>query len=792
MEYKFIGNAESFKQIGDCIEIYPSEGKLRIHILADDLVRVRFTQNQTFENDFSYAVSKTDWSVNFNFQDNPAYYLITTKELNIKINKTPLRISFLDKDNSVISEDEPSFGISHSGTEVQVFKSLESSEKFFGLGEKAGNLDKRGKFLKMWNTDWPGYTQRQDPLYVSIPFFIGMRNMNPSENVTSDCINSNKAYGYFLDNTYETFFNLGASQDRYYSFGAKHGELNYYFFYGPDVEKVVERYTELTGRMELPPLWALGYQQCRWSYFPDKEVLRIAKTFREKNIPLDIIYLDIDWMDGYRVFQWSPEAFSDPRKLMADLAEIGVKVVTIIDPGIKADDSYSVAESGLDGGHFVKYPDGKVYKGEVWPGWSYFPDFTSPKTRQWWSGLFKEMVDIGVRGFWNDMNEPAVWGQAFPDFIHFNFDGIGKSHKAAHNVYGMQMARSTYEGAKNYLNGDRTLIVTRAGYAGVQRYSAVWTGDNVSEDYHYRLGAVMVQGLGLSGVSFAGPDIGGFEGSPSPELFARWIQLGVFTPFFRTHSVRNSKAQEPWTFGEDVESNTREMICLRYKLLPYIYTSVYHSFLTGKPVVKPLFWFNQDDEMVYQEAFQYQYYFGDYFIVVAAKVHQDFTRVYLPEGLWYEFDTDRKYSGKQAIIIDSTWTRLPVFVKAGAVITMRDAQNFADETKFESADLHFYPGNNSETDFYEDDGNTYKYLNGSFLLRKIIFTDNKDNIFIKIEHDSGSFASDIKEWKIIIHELKAINTLKVNDKSISEYSFEKNKLVFYIKEKKKINININL
>ncbi len=425
-------------------------------------------------------------------------------------------------------------------------------------------------------------------------------------------------------------------------------------------------------------------------------------------------------MDDYRVFKWSPKSFPDPKKMTKKLDELGVKVVTIIDPGIKAEESYFVAKEGIADDHFVKYPDGEMYQGEVWASYSYFPDFTKPTARTWWWSLIKGMTDVGVKGFWNDMNEPAVWGQSFPDIVEFNYEGLKKNHKAAHNIYGMQMARASYEGAKKSLNGERPFIITRAGYAGVQRYSSVWTGDNSSTEDDYRQGAVMVQGLNLSGVSFVGPDVGGFNGEPTKELFERWVQLGVFTPFFRTHTIVNSRSQEPWSYGEDVEYNVREMINKRYQLLPYIYSAFYQSHKYGTPVVKPLFWYDQFDETTYQEGYQYQYYFGDYLMIVAAKVNQDFTKVYLPQGLWYEFDSNLIHQGKQIIISESGRTRLPVFVRAGAVVAMRESQDYAQQNILEKVNLHIYDGVSSESLFYEDDLHTYNYVNGDYLVRKIV------------------------------------------------------------------------
>jgi len=778
-EYKFVESIKSFSKIEkNTFEFLLNEGILSISILSDDLVRIRFTQNSSFCTDFSYAVSKTDWNVDFNFIETNTYYEFTTKELKVILEKNPLRLSFCDIDGNIISQDDKSFRIGYSGTEIEAFKEISPNEKFMGLGEKTRDLDKRGNYYKMWNTDHPFYTAKDDPLYQSIPFFIGIKNY--------------KAYGYFLDNTYESFFNMGTT-NKYYSFGVKNGELNYYFFYGQEVSKIVERYTELTGKMPMPPMWSLGYQQCRWSYHPDTEVLRIAKTFREKDIPLDVIYLDIDWMDGFRVFEWDKKGFSNPKKLTSELEKDGVKLVTIIDPGIKADKSYHVANSGIEGEHFVKYPDGSLYEGEVWAGISYFPDFTKEETRTWWGKHFKSMVDVGVRGFWNDMNEPAVWGKAFPDIVKFNYDGQERSHKAAHNVYGLLMAKSTYDGAKKYLNGKRLLNVTRAGYAGIQKYSVVWTGDNASTEEDYLLNSLMIQGLGLSGVSFTGCDIGGFGKTPSQELFARWFQIGVFIPFFRNHSVINSNSQEPWSFGQEIESNVREMIKLRYKLLPCIYTAMYESHTTGKPIVKPLFWFNQDDEKTYDKKYQYQFYFANDIMVATAKVNQDFTKVYLPEGLWYEFNTEITHTGKKEIISESPWDKIPIFVKAGAFIPMRESQDYADQNILKNIDLHIYLGKDSNSIFYEDDGNTYNYEKEEYLLRKFSLRHNKNNTSIQINHEKGNYQSTLETWKIIIHGIKEFDNLIVNNNAIVNYQYFKNKniLEFSIKEAKFININVN-
>ncbi|MEK7434978.1 MAG: glycoside hydrolase family 31 protein [Cyanobacteriota bacterium] len=733
MRYKFLEKINKIEKIDNGFNFYFENSLLSLIILDNDIIRVRFTNEKEFEQDFSYAVIKKFSKLDFEYQDDNNFFIIKTNKLKIIIEKEPFKIIFKDLiTNEIISEDD--FSIGFQGQEIQTFKKIAIDEKFFGLGEKTGNLNKKGSFYKMWNTDYPFYNYRQDPLYVSIPFFVGIKD--------------NKSYGYFLDNTSETFFNMGASQDRYYSFGVKNGELNYYFFYGKDISEIVEKYTDLTGKNDMPPIWSLGYQQCRWSYYPDSNVKNIINTFRTKDIPIDVIYLDIDWMEDYRVFSWSKKHFPNPEKTLKELEKLNIKTVVILDPGIKDDKDYFVCDSGIKADHFVKYPDGEFYKGEVWPSWSYFPDFTKKETRFWWGNFVDDLKKQGVNGFWNDMNEPAVWGQAFPDIVEFEYEGLKKNHKSARNIYGMQMAKASYEGAKR--DGKRSLIVTRAAYAGIQRYASIWTGDNQSTEEDMLLNTIMIQNLGISGVSFVGNDVGGFGGDASKELFAKWIQLGVFTPFFRTHSMKNTKNQEPWSFGEDVEENVREYIKLRYKLLPYLYSCFYESHIKGTPIVKPLFWFNQNDEKTY--LFPYQFYFGNNIMVALNKPNQDYVSVYLPEGKWIDFYDNIIFEGKQEIVVKCGWKKLPIFIKMDSIIPMIKEQSYSSMDFFKEVELHVYVEKKAEFLFYEDDGDTYDYEKGNFILRNIIVEKDDDKIKTEIlEVNKSKYISKISNFKIIEH-----------------------------------------
>jgi len=505
--------------------------QLRIYTVKDNIIRIRYTKEEKFSEAPSYAVSYTGGTVPCTVDEKPDSFEITTKSLKVKVTKSPCRVAIYDMEGRLLNEDERSFGVMWDSDEVRCHKHLFPGEQFFGLGEKTGPLGKRGSQYIMWNTDYPQYPKEADSLYVSIPFFIGVRE--------------SRAYGIFFDNTYRSQFCMGAGNDRFYWFGADRGEMDYYFIQGPAMKNVISSYTELTGRMEMPPLWSLGFQQSRWSYPTEKIVRSIAHGFRSRSIPCDVIYLDIDYMDGYRVFTWDKTRFPEPEKMIADLGKDGFKIIPIIDPGVKADDSYFAAREGLDQGLFAKYPDGVPYKGEVWPSWAYFPDFTYDKTRAWWGDKLAQMMARGVAGFWIDMNEPAVWGRYVPDIVQFHDEGHKADHKKIHNVYALQMAKATRDGWKKN-SQKRPFVLTRAGFAGTQRYAAVWTGDNIASEEHLLLACTMPQSMGLSGLSFTGTDVGGFTGMPSANLYVRWMQLGAFTPFFRAHSIIDAPAKGPW------------------------------------------------------------------------------------------------------------------------------------------------------------------------------------------------------------------------------------------------------
>ncbi len=744
-----LGNFKHYQIQGNFLHITGEGGKLRISLLDTGAIRVQAIQNEAAFNDFSYAVSRRE-AISFpSIIEESDHLICRFSEVELTIQKFPLLLEFYTLTGQLINKDDP-FGISWDGTEVTNYKTLQEGERFIGLGEKTGNLDRRGTQLTNWNTDVFGYGPHSDPLYASVPFYMGIANDLP--------------YGIFLDNTAKSVFNFGASNDRFSFFQAERGELDYYFFYYGNVRGILNSYSDLTGRMELPPLWSLGYQQCRYSYFPDTEVLSVAKTFREKEIPADVIYLDIHYMQDYKVFTFHDERFPDPKTMIKELEDLGFKVVVIIDPGVKIEEGYSIYHSGLEKEVFVKYPDGTNYTGSVWPGPCHFPDFTKPATRAWWSSKFKDLSETGISGFWNDMNEPAVWGNSFPDLTEFDYDNQPTNHKTAHNIYGMQMARSTYDGAKQFKPNERPFILTRSAFAGSQRFSAIWTGDNCSGDEHLLLAARMITNLGLSGMPFAGNDIGGFVGDCSIDLYNKWIALGAFMPFFRGHSMVNSKDSEPWTYGETSEAIARNYINLRYQLLPYLYASFYESSSNGMPVCRSLAIDYYQEAAVY--SYQNQFLFGPSLLVCPVVPNRDLEKVYLPSGEWYDLFTDQLLEGKQEAIVEVAKDKIPLFVIAGAFLILQSVIQHTEEVAKGPLEIHYYKGTDPfQFEYYEDDGKSYNYEQGDYY--KINLQAQPAENQIVLGKREGKLPSKYQSIRLFFHGFSKDPSLKINGNKIS-------------------------
>lgn len=726
-QWTSLGDIDSSRVEENALLVFSADRQVTIRVLSHDLIRVRLSRLGEKETPASPAVVKSIWvPVRIDVSSSPAFLEIKTGEGIVRVSKNPIRISFHDPSGAVINRDDKR-GMAWDGKEVRVWKEMPLGEFYYGFGEKSGRLNKRETHLTMWNSDIPGYKADTDPLYESIPFFYGIRN--------------GKAYGIFFDNSYRSSFDMGKESDTRYSFGATGGELNYYFFFGPTPKKILSRFTELVGRMPLPPLWSLGYQQCRWSYTPEKRVREIARNFRDRKIPADVIYLDIDYMDGYRIFTWNKERFPDPAGMIRDLANDGFRIAVIVDPGIKQDSSYSAFRSGLAGDHFIKYPDGKPFIGKVWPGECAFPDFSSVAGREWWGSQFKILTDAGVRGWWNDMNEPSVFDVPTKtvdlSVIH-NDDGRMTTHEKNHNTYGMLMTQATYEGVRRLVPHERPFVLTRASFAGGQRYSAAWTGDNVASWEHLQMAVPMCLNLSISGQPFVGTDIGGFIGYPSGELFARWLQLGVFSPLMRAHSVINERNKEPWEYGAEYEAVNRTTIELRYRLLPYIYATMVQASRTGIPPMRPLvFDYPEDPEYTWNET---EFMFGEH-LLVAPVLWEGATKrsLRLPEGTWYDFWTGRKYQGKARVEVEAPLNRIPLFVKGGAVIPMQSVIQHTGQKPVDPPTLVAFPGESVSSLYYEDDGISFAHEKRGYWERSITQKGGPDRREVILGNVEGSF-----------------------------------------------------
>lgn len=727
----YLGKVKGYHQENNNFYFTDGHAVVEVKVVSDEIIRVRLAPSGQFLTDFSYAVPQTNKRVTvFSFDEDEHHYFVKTNTVTCVIHKEDFLVTFADREGLLYNADHSPMhweeNADFGGYYVYCTKKTQEEEGFYGLGDKPTHLNLRGRRFVNWNSDTYSFQFHQDPLYRTIPFYIGL--------------NDGHAYGIFFDNTFKTYFDFAAEAHDQTSFWSEGGELQYYYIHGPQMTDVVSRYHTLTGTHYLPPMWALGYHQCRWSYYPERKVKDLARNFRERQIPCDAIYLDIDYMDGYRCFTWNKHHFPDPKRMIKELADDGFRTVVIIDPGIKVDNNYWVFREGKENNFFCRRGDDYFMEGYVWPGRCQFPDFTNEKVREWWGGLFEGLVDAGVAGVWNDMNEPAVFGRGtFPDDVRHNYDGHRGSHRKAHNVYGMQMVRATYEGLKKLFHKRRPFTITRAAYAGTQRYASVWTGDNIATWEHLRLGVLQLQRLSVSGMPFCGTDIGGFSGEPDGELFTRWLQFGVFSPFMRGHSAGDTAEREPWSFGPEYETINRKFIELRYQLLPYIYSVFWEHTHYGLPILRPITLLEQEisSNMAREEEFG----FGDKILVSpilnpgqASKI------VYLPAGKWYYYWNNTVYDGLQEIEINTPIDEMPMFIRGGTVLPEYPVMQFVDEKPIDSLKLRVYHGNEEVISYlYEDHGDTFAYEQHIYLEKQFVVNGSDTGLSIT-QHVDGLFS----------------------------------------------------
>jgi alpha-glucosidase len=742
------------------IEIRSGAAVMRITALRDDVLRVRVGQAGELAEDASWAVlpaSRTATvAVTAESSDNAVGF--KTAKLRVSIQRDPLAMTVTDLDGHVIADQLPGRPIEYHGDAFRAYFRSPQDEHYFALGDKPGPLDRRNEAFVDWNTDAFGWQESTDPIYKSIPFFI--------------TFHKGVSAGIFLDNTWGASFDFNKEYRDGYSFGSVGGPLDYYILYGPEPKAVVESWAWLVGTTPLPPLWSLGFQQSRYSYYPEAEVRRIAARLRSERIPADVIWLDIDYQLKNRPFTVDPQRFPHFEQMIKDLKAEHLHTVLITDLHIARlpNAGYKPYDEGAAGDHFVKNPDGSTYVGVVWPGPSVFPDFTQQTSRDWWGTLYADFVSKGAAGFWNDMNEPSIFdvpSKTMPDDVQHRIEGSGfatrtASHLEIHNVFGMQNSRGTFEGLLKLQPDMRPFVMTRASYAGGQRYAATWTGDNSSTWNHFRQTTPQLINLGLSGFAMSGADVGGFAGSPQAELLTKWLEVAAFHPIDRDHTAKGTAPQEPWENGtqKDVDLR-RHYIEERYRLMPYIYTTTEEMSRTGLPIMRPLFLeFPADaNGEPFDLSDSNSFLLGPDLLVAQSPYpdEMDDYSVALPPVGWYDYWTGAEVDGhtgrkaidnsavkQQEVHIHPTIDTVPVFVRAGAVVPEQPLVQSTEQKPDGPLTLRVYPPTRSGGDchgsLYLDDGVSYAFQKGDFLRVAFTCSVSAHGLTVTVAPRLGSFA----------------------------------------------------
>jgi alpha-glucosidase len=715
---------------------------IRVEALTDSILRVRIAPAGRWSEDASWAVPAAVRAERAPVRASADGF--STAALTVRIDPRTLGLIVTDPQGHPIVSDAPQ-PIRFDGPRFTLSKTLPIGERIYGLGDKTGNFDRRGESFVDWNTDAYGFQRDTDPIYKSIPFYIASGG-------------AGGAYGLFLDNSWRSWFDFGHRDAGTIAIGSEGGPIDYYIIAGPTVRDVVRRYTDLTGKAPLPPLWALGYQQSRYSYMSADEVRKIAATLRKDRIPSDVIWLDIDYQDRNRPFTTNRKTFPDLKKLVADVGGEGFKLVAITDLHIAyaPNQGYAPYDSGIAGDHFLKNPDGSLYVAPVWPGPSVFPDFTRAKTRAWWGSLYKDFVADGIAGFWNDMNEPAIFEtptKTMPlDTVHrIEGDGFATrtaSHAEIHNVYGMENSRATHDGLLTLRPNVRPFVMTRASFAGGQRYAVTWTGDNSSSWDHLKLAVQQMLSLGLSGFAWSGADIPGFTGGASPELATRWFEIGAFTPVFRGHSAKDMPRAEPWVDGPAHLAIRRKFIEERYRLLPYLYAVAEESARTGDPVMRPTFYdyprmekASCDQSMAFTVG-------ADLLVAAPPKPESPYAYdVCLPAKGWYDYWTGAPVMAEK-VKETPKLDRLPVFVRPGAIIARQPLVQSTSETPKGPLELHVYPGEDCRGEIYLDDGVS---VSGPSLRQQVTCAVTSRGVTLHFGAREGSYAPWWKSIAVTVH-----------------------------------------
>ncbi len=700
------GPLQSARAVPSGADFHFERADLEARFLAPEMVRLTWLPGAL---PAPYAVvEKPRPALDCSLKPSGADWLLFTEQLTLQVDPSG-GVTFLNHEGEILRQELPP---ARSGTSWSHKDVLSPEAHIFGTGERALGFNLRFRQVRLWNQDPSGYGPGRDPLYLTTPSYL--------------CVDNRGCYLLFYENSHDGTFEFDADAAARFEAGA----LRYYFIAGA-LERIFELYADLTGFPAMPPLWALGYHQSRFSYETEAQVREVVQRFQEQNLPLSALHLDIDYMNGYRVFSINTRRFPGLTQLADELLKAGVRLVPILDPGIKQDSRFSVYQNGMARGVFVRSPSRGPFRAPVWPGWVRYPDFSSAEARAWWGEQLTGLVEAGGAGFWNDMNEPvafAAWGdRTLPKPAPHSVDGRGGLHAEIHNLYGLLMNRAGFEALRRLVPDRRPWLLSRSGWAGLQRYAWTWTGDTESSWAALRKTIPTVLGLSLSGIPFSGSDIGGYLGSPSPELYVRWFQLAALMPFFRTHSGKETPRREPWSYGSPTLEHVRKALSLRVRLLPYLYSLAWQTSRTGLPLVRPLFWLDVRDPTLWgiDDAFL----LGESLLV--APILKEGARgreLQLPAGSWFDLSSGAHFEGPAQIWLSAELDQIPILVRAGSLLPLEEANRVI---------LQIYPPGEAAGGglLYSDAGDGYR----DWRLDRFVLTQSAERVELSWE-STGRFA----------------------------------------------------
>lgn len=769
-------NAQEKSQPGQCISfevqgnkaIFSCANNIKVQFeqIEPGILKIWYDQDNFNRNNESFAVIKAgNNQEKLNISEQPQSFEIYTGDLIVRINKSPFQIRIFDKYQKLLMEDFQNKGFEKDSLNISSYKTLRPGEHIYGLGEKNGPVNRVGSRFKMWNSDKPCYSVNEDPLYKSIPFFM-----------------SSAGYGIYFDNTYKTEFDFGTEAANCYSFSAPGGEMIYYFIYGPTYKQIISRYMDLTGKPIMPPAWALGFSQCRGLLTNEKLTREIAKGYRDRRIPCDIIYQDIGWTQYLQDFEWRKDRYDNPVKMLADLKSDGFKVIVSQDPVISQNNKTQWKEADSLGYFASDVRTGKTYDMPwPWGGNCGVVDFTNPKVADWWGTYQQKAIDDGVRGFWTDMGEPAWSNEENTDRLNMkHYLGM---HNEIHNVYGLIWDKVVTEQFEKRNPNTRIFQMTRAAFAGIQRYAFGWSGDtgdgNNILDGWKNLEAQLPLALsaGMGGIPFWSCDISGYCGdikdyNAMSELYVRWLQFGSFNPLSRIHHEGNN-AVEPWLFGSEAEELCKKAIEQKYRLFPYIYSCAREAHDNGLPIMRALMLEYPDDKETAD--LNSEFLFGPS-LLIAPVMEQGAAvkKVYLPDGKWIDFNNPQTvFQGKQWIEYPVDLKTIPMFVKSGSIVTTMPIMQYINEKSDYPLIIDIFPtvvNKKAQSDIYEDDGETNNYKADIFVKRSVQCPSFKDRIeIIYSEKTDNGYTPENRNLIYQVHLKEAPVSVLLSDKNIRSF-----------------------